>query len=182
MQDDTRSAVADNSESAASSPDESANPVSSPEQERDQLAQQKAELQDRYIRLQAEFENFRRRAERERMEFAQYAGMEVVRALLPTIDDFERALKIANDAGTADDEFVKGIQLIYNKLIETLQKQGVEPIAAESAKFDPHAHHAVQRVESDEAGDGDILEVYQRGYNFKGKLLRPAMVKVAVKA
>jgi molecular chaperone GrpE len=181
MQEDIRSAVADNSESGVSSPDDTASPVSAAEQERDQLALQKAELQDRYLRLQAEFENFRRRMERERMEFAEYAGMEVVRALLPTVDDFERALKAAAGSGAANDDFLKGVQLIYSRLMETLQKQGAEPIVTDNAKFDPHLHHAVQKVEVDNAEDGDILEVYQRGYNFKGKLLRPAMVKVAVK-
>jgi molecular chaperone GrpE len=179
MQEDIRSAVADNSEPDSPSPNEGASRAI--EQERDQLALQRAELQDRYLRLQAEFENYRRRVERERMEFAEYAGMEVVRALIPTVDDFERALKAAADSGASNDEFVKGVQLIYSRLMETLQKQGAEPIAAENVKFDPHLHHAVQRVEIDDAEDGDILDVYERGYNFKGKLLRPAMVKVAVK-
>ena len=102
---------------------------------------------------------------------------------MPIVDDFERALKAAADRGSAGDEFVKGVQLIYNRLTDTLRKQGVEPIdTAEGVKFDPHLHHAVKNVESAEAEDGTILEVYQRGYNFKGKLLRPAMVTVASRA
>jgi molecular chaperone GrpE len=187
MDETNRSAVADTADSAsAAEPDTAVTEISSVlaalTDQRDQLAQQQADLQDRHLRLQAEFENFRRRAERERMEFAEYAGMEMARALLPTVDDFERAIKAVTEAGGCGDEFVKGVQLIYNRLTDTLRKQGVEPVEAEGAKFDPHLHHAVQKVETDEAEDGTILEVYQRGYNFKGKLLRPAMVKVAMKA
>jgi molecular chaperone GrpE len=183
MEENIRSAVADNSDSSDSSPDNvSPDPVAVLTLERDQLAEQRAELQDRNLRLQAEFENFRRRAERDRGEFAEYAGMEMARALLPTLDDLERALKAATDAGNSADDFVKGVELIYNRLIDTLKKQGIQPIEAEGSKFDPNVHHAVQRVPTDEVEEGVVLEVYQRGYNFKGKLLRPAMVKVAVNA
>jgi molecular chaperone GrpE len=185
MEEEIRSAVADNSDSAASGaeiPAEPIDPVAALTEERDQLAGQKAELQDRYLRLQAEFENSRRRAERDRMEFAEYAGMEMARALLSTLDDLERALKSATETGASADDFVKGVELIYNRLTETLKRHGVEPVEAEGSKFDPHLHHAVNRVHTEDAEDGTILEVYQRGYNFKGKLLRPAMVKVAVKA
>jgi molecular chaperone GrpE len=149
--------------------------------ERDQLLQQKADLQDRTLRLQAEFDNFRRRAERERMEFAEYAGMEIVRSLLGTLDDFERALKAARDSGSADSPLTKGVELVYSRLNETLAKQGLTPIAAENATFDPHLHQAVDREETDRVEEGTILQEYQKGYNFKGKMLRPAMVKVSVR-
>ena len=143
-------------------------------------AKEKAELEDLLRRRQAEFENFRRRVERERMDFAEYSGMEIVRALLPTVDDFERALRAAPASGPGD-EFLKGIELIYKRLLEALTKQGLEPINTQGQSFDPHLHEAVQRVEHEEAADGTILEEYQRGYKFKGKLLRPSMVKVAVR-
>jgi molecular chaperone GrpE len=185
MEEDIRSAVADNADSAGSGGDAAAepvDPVAALTEERNQLAAQKAELQDRYLRLQAEFENSRRRAERDRLEFAEYAGMEMARALLPTLDDLERALKSATETGVSADDFVKGVQLIYNRLTDTLKKHGVEPVETEGSNFDPHLHHAVQRVQMEDVEDGTILEVYQRGYNFKGKLLRPAMVKVAVRA
>ena len=149
--------------------------------ERDQLAQEKAELQELLLRRQAEFENFRRRAERERMEFAEYAGMDTLRSLLPVLDDFERALKAASLAETAGSEFVKGVELIHQRLLETLRKAGLEPVPAVDQKFDPHVHHAVEMVQNDEVEDHTILDEYQRGYNFKGRLLRPAMVKVSVK-
>lgn len=184
MQDEKQTAVADNNEgiepdSVETKPGDGSI-VDALTGERDQLAMQKADLQDRYLRLQAEFDNFRRRAERERLEFAEYAGMETARALLPIVDDFERAVKAASGSG-AGGELVKGVELIYGRLIDTLKKQGVEPMEA-GTTFDPHLHHAVQMEPSDSAEEGAILEVYQRGYNFKGKLLRPAMVKVAAKS
>jgi molecular chaperone GrpE len=187
MDDDIRSAVADNSDSPSaeqdSSTERSSPGLAAVTDERDQLLMAKAELQDRMLRLQAEFDNFRRRMDRERMEFAEYAGMETIRGLLSIVDDFERALSNAPETATTGDEFVKGIQLIYNRLTDTLKKQGVEVIeAAQGVSFDPHLHHAVQKVPTDDAEEGTILEVFQRGYNFKGKLLRPAMVSVASKA
>jgi len=147
----------------------------------EQLTKEKAELEDLLRRRQADFENYRRRVDRERIEFAEYASMESVRSMLSTLDDFERALKAAEGAESSDSELVKGIELIYKRLLETLTRQGLEPIKTEGQRFDPHLHNAVQRVEQEGAEDGAILEEYQRGYNFKGKLLRPSMVKVAVR-
>jgi len=145
--------------------------------ERDQLAAAKAELEDRMLRARAEFDNARRRAERERSEFLQFAAMDLIMQLLPVVDDFERALKVE----TAGREYAKGIELIYQRLIETLKKIGLEPIDTSGQKFDPNLHQAVDRVETEEAEDMAILSEYQRGYKFKCKLLRPAMVKVAVR-
>jgi len=145
--------------------------------DRDQLAAEKAELKDRLLRSLADFDNFRRRAERDRSEYVQFAAMEIVRNLVPVLDDFERAMK----AETADREYAKGIELIYQRLFETLKKAGLEPIEAAGKPFDPNLHQAVDRVQTGEVEDQTVLEEYQSGYNFKGKLLRPAMVKVAVK-
>jgi molecular chaperone GrpE len=144
--------------------------------ERDQLAAEKADLQDRMLRSRAEFDNFRRRAERERSEYLQFAGMETVREILPIVDDFERALKVE----TADRDYAKGVELIYQRMLDSLKKMGLEPIETAGKIFDPNLHQAVERVQTDEAEDQTILGEFQRGYNFKGKLLRPAMVKVAV--
>jgi molecular chaperone GrpE len=145
--------------------------------ERDRLAAEKAELQDRLLRTRAEYDNARRRAERERSDFLQFAGMELVRDVLPVLDDFERALKTEG----ATPEYARGVDLIYQRLYETLKKMGLEPVSSEGRKFDPNLHEAVQRVETTEAEDQTILSEFQWGYNFKGRLLRPAMVKVAVK-
>jgi molecular chaperone GrpE len=148
--------------------------------ERDQLAQEKADLQDRLLRRQAEFDNFRRRTERERLEFAEYASMEAVRALLPVLDDFDRALK--SPAEGVNQEYVKGFELISQRLQDSLQKLGLEPINSVGEAFNPEVHQAVDKVVTDEVEDHTIMEEYQRGYNFKGRLLRPAMVKVAVRS
>jgi molecular chaperone GrpE len=146
--------------------------------ERDRLAAEKADIQDRLLRARAEFENARRRAERERSDFLQFAAMDLVRDILPILDDFERALKVE----TADRNYAKGVELIYQRMSESLKKLGLEPIETEGRMFDPNLHQAVERVPTEEAEDQTILGEFQRGYNFKGKLLRPAMVRVAVRA
>ena len=145
--------------------------------ERDQLAAEKAELSDRLLRARAEFENARRRTERDRFDFLQFAAMDLVKDVLPVLDDFERALKVE----TADRNYAKGVELIYQRLYDTLKKMGLEPIETAGRPFDPNLHQAVERVETREAEDQTVLGEFQRGYNFKGKLLRPAMVRVAVK-
>jgi molecular chaperone GrpE len=164
----------DNTKSAAPSVTDS--PAADPAAEHDELVKEKAELHDRLLRLGAEFENFRKRAQRERGEFSEFATMEVVRAVIPVLDDFERAVKMES----ADKEYAKGMELIYQRLLEALKKMGLEPIEAEGQKFDPALHHAVETEKTDSVEDHTVLVQHQRGYNFKGKLLRPAMVKVAV--
>lgn len=144
--------------------------------ERDRLAKEKAELQDLLQRRQAEFENFRRRSERERTEVFEFASMDAAKALLPVIDDFERALKVES----LDKEYARGMELIYGRLYEALKKLGLEPIVNDGQTFNPHIHHAVEMVDTKDHPDQTILDEYQRGYYFKGRLLRPAMVKVAV--
>jgi len=144
--------------------------------ERDQLLTERADLQDRLLRRQAEFDNFRRRAERERADVLEYAATDTVRTLLPIADDFERALKVES----ADKEYARGMELIYQRLATALTKLGLEPIISEGQAFDPNIHHAIEMVETDEVADHTVMAEFQRGYNFRGRLLRPAMVKVAV--
>jgi len=150
------------------------------QKELDQLAGEKAELHDRLLRAQAEFQNYKKRVERERGELYEYASMEAVRALLPVLDDFERSLKVESPDDEHVKEYVKGIELIYQRFYDGLKKLGLEPIVSEGEAFDPHVHHAVDMVETEEAPADTVLEEFQRGYNFKGRMLRPAMVKVAV--
>jgi molecular chaperone GrpE len=176
--------VADNNQEQKASGVEENAPITTPEAqiaaltaERDQLAAEKADLKDRLLRALADFDNFRRRAERDRSEYVQFAAMEIVRDLIPILDDFRRAVKVE----TADKEYAKGIELIDQRLFETLKKAGLEPIEAAGKAFDPNLHQAVDRAQSEELPDQTVLEEYQSGYNFKGKLLRPAMVKVAVR-
>jgi molecular chaperone GrpE len=152
-------------------------PLAAVTAERDQLVAEKADLQDRLLRSRAEFENARRRFERERSDFLQFASIDLVKQILPIVDDFERALKVE----TADRNYAKGVELIHQRLYDNLKKAGLEPVESEGKKFDPNIHQAVERVPTEEVEDQTILSEFQRGYNFKGKLLRPAMVRVAVK-
>ena len=144
--------------------------------ERDRLMEERNDLQDRLLRRQAEFDNFRRRAEREKADVLEYANADTVNAILPILDDFERALKVE----CSGKEYARGMEMIYQRLADALKKLGLEPIRAKGLKFDPHVHHAVEMAETDEVEDHTVLEEYQPGYNFRGRLLRPAMVKVAV--
>lgn len=156
-------------------------PPAEPNGSPDQLAQLRAErdeAKELLLRRQAEFDNFRKRTERERSEYLQFAGMETVRELLPVLDDFERALK--TEAGNA--EYARGVEMIYTRMVDALKKLGLEFMDTAGKPFDPHLHQAIERVETSEAPDNTILGEFQRGFYFKGKLLRPAMVRVAVKS
>jgi molecular chaperone GrpE len=146
-------------------------------EERDRALAEKAELLDKFRRAQAEFENWRKRLMREKQDGQEYAAMSTIESLLPVVDDLERAFQTPG----LDPDFKKGLELIYQRIIDVFTRAGMKPID-DTGKFDPHLHHAVDRApaESDEH-DQTILEVYQRGYHFKDRLLRPAMVKVAVK-
>jgi molecular chaperone GrpE len=125
--------------------------------------------------MQAEFENARRRAAKEQQDFRDFATVDAIKPLLPVIDNFERALQVKSESG----EFRTGIELIYKQLQDVLAKLGVRPIAAKGEPFDPHVHEAIEMVETSDAADHEVLEEWQRGYKFKDRLLRPAMVKVA---
>jgi molecular chaperone GrpE len=164
-------------------------PVDSPAPSTDVTAQlaaleaEKAQLSDMLLRRQADYENFRRRAEREKQELRETASQDAAAALLPILDDFERALKAAPTAeadSPAMREYVKGMELIYQRLLDTLAKLGLEAIQAVGQPFDPNIHNAIQREARDDVADQTVIEEYQRGYLFKGRLLRAAMVKVAV--
>jgi len=133
-------------------------------------------LVDRLARLQAEFENARKRTAREQQDFREYAVADAIKALLPSLDSFERALQTsARDKS----EFRSGVELIYKQLQDALQKLGLRAIPAKGEPFDPHLHEAIEMVETSDADDHQILEELQRGYKLKDRLLRPSMVKVA---
>lgn len=147
------------------------------EQELTKLEAEKQEMLRLAQSRQAEFENFRRRSERERQETVDFAAADAVKTILPVFDDFERALAVE----TADANYAKGVVLIHNRLKETLEKMGLEAIDTTGKLFDPNLHHGIDMVETDEAEDQTILAEFQKGYFFRGKLLRPSMVRVAVK-
>ena len=132
-------------------------------------------LLDRLARAQAEFENARRRAAKEQQDFREYAAADAIKALLPVLDSFERALQMKSDLG----DFRSGVELIYKQLQDALAKLGVQPIPAKGEQFDPHVHEAIEMVETSDAPDHQVIEELQRGYKMKDRLLRPAMVKVA---
>lgn len=146
---------------------------------RDRLAAQNADLKDKLLRLRAEFDNFRKRVHRERAESHQFAAMEAVRAMLPVLDALERALA-SEQPDESGENFYAGVQLIERQLREALARLGLQPMEVVGKQFDPYLHEAVERVETSEHEDQIILEEWQRGYLFNGRVLRPAMVKVAV--
>jgi molecular chaperone GrpE len=149
--------------------------VSGNEEELQKIKAERDSLLDRLARAQAEFENARRRAAKEQQEFRDFATVDAIKSLLPVIDSFERALQAKSEPG----DFRAGVELIYKQLQDVLAKLGVRPIAAKGEQFDPHLHEAIEMVETPDAADHEILEEWQRGYKFKDRLLRPAMVKVA---
>ena len=145
--------------------------------ERDRALADKEELRDQLLRTQAEFDNIRKRLQREHDEFRQYASMATIESLLPIVDDFERAVA----APGVDPEIRKGLELVHNRIVDVFTRCGLKPIDSEG-HFDPNLHQAVDRASTEhDHEDQKILEVYQKGYLYKEKLLRPAMVKVAVK-
>lgn len=152
-----------------------ASEVSGVEAELQKVKAERDTLLDRLARMQAEFENARRRAAKEQQDFRDFAMVDAIKSLLPVIDSFERALQ----AKSASGEFRTGVELIYKQLQDVLAKLGVQPIVAKGQPFDPHVHEAIEMVETPDADDHEVLEEWQRGYKFKDRLLRPAMVKVA---
>lgn len=140
------------------------------------LMEEKGQLQDRLLRVQAEFENFKRRTEKERVAERKYKSQEVITELLPVLDNFERALQA--EVTEANKGFVEGIQMVYNSFVEALKAQDVTPIEAVNEEFDPNVHHAVMQVEDDDVASNVVVEELQKGYMLKDKVIRPAMVKV----
>ena len=136
-----------------------------------------AELRDAQLRKLAEFENFRKRTEREKSDYFRFALGDFFRDLLPVVDNFERALGHAPAAD--DDEYRTGVELIYRQLVEALRKRGLREVPTEGP-FDPNVHEAVAREEAPGVEPNTILEVLQKGYYLNDRLLRPAFVKVAV--
>jgi molecular chaperone GrpE len=146
------------------------------ESEVQKLKAERDTLLDRLARLQAEFENARKRATREQQEFRDFATADAIKALLPIFDSFERALQ---SPATQPNEFRGGIELIYKQLQDALNKLGVRPVPAKGQRFDPHVHEAIEMVETTEVPDHQVLDELQRGYKLKDRLIRPAMVRVA---
>jgi molecular chaperone GrpE len=142
------------------------------------LKAEKAELMQTMIRRQADFENFRKRTERDRHEEGRRGVERLILDLIPVMDAFDRALQGHDDP--AYEEYRKGVTLIRKQLWDAIARHGVQRIEAAGKIFDPHQHQAIERLESEEFPDGFIVAVFQDGYTFHGRVLRPAIVRVAV--
>ena len=143
----------------------------------ERLRQERDDYRDRLLRMTAEFDNYRKRVDRERRESAEYAAVSLVEELLPILDDFERAL--ATDAGSDAAPYREGVALIHRRFLELLARRGVRPIEVEGKDFDPEWHQAVVYEPASGYRDGQIIEELRRGYRMGERLLRPSMVKVA---
>jgi len=142
------------------------------------LAAELADLRQTLLRRQADFDNYRKRIEKERAEDWKRSTARLIEGLIPTIDGFEQALAAHRE--TEYENYRKGFELIYKQLLDNIAKLGAERLDPTGKLFDPHLHQAVDRAETSEHDDGTILHVFQPGYLFHGRVLRPAMVRVAV--
>jgi len=139
------------------------------------------DARDKYLRLAADFENYKRRTRRERQELFNYANENLIKELLETVDNLERALEHAQQSTEASDgkTLLEGVELTYRSLMQALDKFGVQPVASEGEEFDPNVHEAIRQAPSDEQPAGSVVEVFQKGYLLKDRLLRPALVVVS---
>lgn len=147
------------------------------EKQLEELRNEKTDLYDKLLRKAADFDNYRKRTEKERREQQQYALADFVSELIHILDNFERAF--AHSDEQSNPEYQKGVELIYRQLKDLMEKKGLRPIQAEGKAFDPNLHEAIAREERDDLPDNTVLEELQKGYFFKDKLLRPALVKVS---
>lgn len=141
-----------------------------------EVTEEKEEYLSKLKRLKADFVNYRNRAKKEKSQIETKTKTEIINSLLPVIDNFERALKSVGE----DSEFLSGVKMIHKQLVEELKKEGLEIIETKGEEFDPAYHEAVMQIESEEYDSGYIVEEIQRGYIMNGKVVRPAMVKVAI--
>lgn len=142
------------------------------------LQKQVDENYQRFLRAQADFDNFRRRAKQEREEFAKYASSQLLEQLLPVIDNLERALSAGKD-NKDPNALTKGVDMTLRQMVQVLEQQGLKPMEAVGQPFNPDFHQAVMQVESEEFEEGYVVEEIQKGFMLKDRVLRPAMVKVS---
>lgn len=145
--------------------------------ELEQLREEKEEAQNRLLRLQADYDNFRRRTQKEREADRKYKSQSLVEELIPVMDNFERALQVEVD-GESSQKFVEGIKMVYQQFHSALEKEGVEEIPSQGEEFDPHLHQAVMQVEDENFDSNVVVEELQKGYRLNDRVIRPAMVKV----
>ena len=151
----------------------------SPGERAGQLVKENEELQDKFVRLMADFDNYRKRASKEKSDVIQFGNEGLLKDILPIIDNIERLLTYSYGEGSWK-SFQEGVELVLAESNKTLAKYGVEPIEALGKAFDPNIHQAMQRSETDEVEANTVVEVYEKGYLYRGRLLRPSLVVVAV--
>ena len=144
-----------------------------------QLKAERDELYDRLLRKQAEFDNYKKRVERERSEYVQFASAELMRELLNAMDSFDLAIHNASSDSAPGDNMLRGLDLIYKQFQDTLARFGLKPIEAKGQTFDPNLHQAVTAEASDQYEEGQVIAEMQRGYTLHDRVLRPSLVKVA---
>ena len=166
---------AETSEEAFEGDEETSKKEQESVEEGEQLTKEEEELQTKYLRLAADFQNYKRRVEKEKNDIYAYANEKLMVELLNVIDNFDRALAVESiDAGMKE-----GMVLIFKQLIDVLEKSGLEEVFADGQDFDPNCHHAVQTENSDAHSNGQITKVLQKGYTLNKKVIRPSMVIVA---
>lgn len=141
----------------------------------EKLRAERDTLLDRLARMQAEFDNARKRAAKEQQDFRDYALADTIKTIIPVLDSFDRALQSSPEKS----EFHAGVELIHKQLLDALAKLGVRQVSAKGEQFDPRYHEAIEMVDTEDAEDHEVLDELQSGYKLKDRLLRPAMVKVA---
>lgn len=160
-------------------------PESEPDDQRQALAAKTEEcqaLQDKYLRQAAEFENYKRLAQKEQRDYSRFANESLLKELLPITDNLERAIKAAKESSQGSgkaESLIQGVELTLKQFAEVLAKFGVQPVASVGQLFDPARHQAVARVESDQLPENSVAEEFQKGYLLHERVLRPAMVSVA---
>lgn len=152
------------------------NEVASLQKEIESLQQEKDEMYQKTLRLQAEFDNFKKRSQKEKEAERKYKAQDIATELLPAMDNFERALQV--EVTDATSSLIEGITMVHRQLVDALKSQGVEAIESVGKAFDPNIHHAVMQIEDDEMESNIVVEEMQKGYMLKDRVIRPAMVKV----
>lgn len=145
----------------------------------EQLEKEKEDLNNKYLRTQADLQNFRTRVNREKEQLLMFQSQRVIESLLPVMDNFERAIAAGNNENSTLESMLEGIQMVFRQVQSVFEQEGVQVIPAEGQLFDPNLHQAVMQEESDEYESGMIMQELQKGYQLKGRVIRPSMVKVS---
>ncbi|MEH7109575.1 nucleotide exchange factor GrpE [Bacillus sp. JJ1764] len=164
-------------ETEENQPEVEVNPLEEKLQEIKLLKEQLEAADNRYLRLQADFDNFRRRTRLEQEASEKYRAQKLATDLLPALDNFERAMQMEAE-NEQTKSLLQGMEMVYRSLVDALKKEGVEPIEAVGKEFDPHQHHAVMQGEDSNFGSNVVIDEFQKGYLLKDRVIRPSMVKV----